>query len=168
LVSEVHYVGSYSYGHLLYAPWENRDSTIVSHEEFEKDILKSYEQLAQFGISRDDAPYFIPPYEYYNEEIASWARQMGLQVVNYTPGTTTNGDYTTPDMSNYYSTKVILNKVYSIEKNKGLDGYILLVHFGTEAARTDKLYNKLPELISKLQKKGYSFVTIPQAVDLNR
>ncbi|MCQ2146565.1 MAG: glycoside hydrolase family 9 protein, partial [Bacteroidales bacterium] len=28
LVSEGHYVGSHSYGHLLYAPWENRDSTI--------------------------------------------------------------------------------------------------------------------------------------------
>lgn len=166
LVKEGHYVGSHSYGHLLYSSWEDRDSMLVSHEEFEQDMIKSYALMSELGINYDDARYFIPPYEHYNTQISSWAKQMGLQVVNYTPGTTTNGDYTTPDMTNYYSSKGIMNKVMSIEKEKGLNGYILLVHFGTEPARTDKFYKKLPELIAKLQKKGYSFVSIPEALDL--
>ena len=111
------------------------------------------------------ARYFIPPYEHYNAEVASWARQLGLQMVNYTPGTTTNGDYTTPDMPRYFSSKGILDKVYSIEKKSGLNGYILLIHFGTDDARKDKLYNHLPSLIRTLKKKGYSFLSIPDAVE---
>ena len=163
LVSEGHYVGSHSYGHLLYAPWDKRDSTLVSHEEFDRDILQSYALMAAHGIK--GAKYFIPPYEHYNAEVASWARQLGLQMVNYTPGTTTNGDYTTSDMPRYFSSKGILDKVYSIEKESGLNGYILLIHFGTDDARKDKLYNHLPSLIRTLKKKGYSFVSIPEAVE---
>lgn len=66
----------------------------MTKQEFEEDIFKSYKVLREFGIT--DAPYFIPPYEHYNATISSWARQLGLQVINYTPGTITNGDYTTP------------------------------------------------------------------------
>ena len=63
LIAEGHYVGSHSYGHLLYMPWENRDSLLVSQAEFETDLRKSYAQLASFGIPYQAAPYFIPPFE---------------------------------------------------------------------------------------------------------
>ena len=47
-------------------------------------------------------------------------------------------------------------------KNKGddLNGFILLLHFGTDPKRTDKLYSRLPELIQYLKAKNYRFVTI--------
>ena len=160
LVSEGHYVGSHSYGHLLYAPWDNRDSLLVTKKEFQDDMVKSYSLLRSFGIT--DASYFIPPYEHYNSTIASWAREMGLQVINYTPGTSTNGDYTTPDMKNYYSSKAILEKIWKCEKDdpNGLNGHIMLIHFGTEASRTDKFYDQLPALIRQLRRKGYSFTPL--------
>ena len=75
-------------------PWENRDSLLVTREEFEKDMLKSYETMRKAGIEYKDAPIYIPPYEYYNKEIAAWAKNMGIQVVNYTPGTMSNADNT--------------------------------------------------------------------------
>lgn len=106
----------------------------------------------------------MPPYEYYNATIASWAKSLGLQVVNYTSGTYTNGDYTTPDMKNYYSSKFLWDKVMQIEKERGLNGNILLIHLGTEDARTDKFYNKLPDLIRTLKRKGYAFVPLMEAV----
>lgn len=74
LLNEGHLVGSHSYGHLLYMPWENRDSLLVTREEFEKDMLKSYETMRKAGIEYKDAPIYIPPYEYYNKEIAAWAK----------------------------------------------------------------------------------------------
>lgn len=55
-------------------PWENRDSLLVTREEFEKDMLKSYEAMRKAGIEYKDAPIYIPPYEYYNKEIAAWAK----------------------------------------------------------------------------------------------
>ena len=160
LVAEGHYVGSHSYGHLLYAPWGKRDSLLVTRQEFEEDMFKSYKVLREFGIT--DAPYFIPPYEHYNATISSWARQLGLQVINYTPGTLTNGDYTTPGMSRYFSSKEILGKVREYERTDpdGLNGHIMLIHFGTDPSRTDKFYDKLPGLIRELRRKGYSFTPL--------
>lgn len=163
LLADGHYVGSHSYGHLLYAPWEKRDSLLVTREEFEADIRKSYEVMAPFGITPASAPLFMPPYEYYNAAIASWARSMGLTLVNYTNGTYTNGDYTTPDMKNYYSSKFIMDKVLSVEKKEGLNGHIMLIHLGTEEARTDKFYARLPELIRTLKRRGYDFVPLTEA-----
>lgn len=160
LVAEGHYVGSHSYGHLLYAPWGKRDSLLVTRQEFEEDMFKSYKVLREFGIT--DAPYFIPPYEHYNATISSWARQLGLQVINYTPGTLTNGDYTTPEMSRYFSSKEILGKIREYERTDpdGLNGHIMLIHFGTDPSRTDKFYDKLPGLIRELRRKGYSFTPL--------
>lgn len=160
LVAEGHYVGSHSYGHLLYAPWGSRDSLLVTKQEFEEDIFKSYKVLREFGIT--DAPYFIPPYEHYNATISSWARQLGLQVINYTPGTLTNGDYTTPEMKRYFSSKEILSRIWEYERTdpNGLNGHIMLIHFGTDPARTDKFYDKLPGLIRELRRKGYSFTPL--------
>ena len=160
LVAEGHYVGSHSYGHLLYAPWGNRDSLLVTKQEFEEDIFKSYKVLRKFVIT--DAPYFIPPYEHYNATISSWARQLGLQVINYTPGTLTNGDYTTPEMKRYFSSKEILGRIWEYERTdpNGLNGHIMLIHFGTDPARTDKFYDKLPGLIRELRRKGYSFTPL--------
>ena len=160
LVAEGHYVGSHSYGHLLYAPWGNRDSLLVTKQEFEEDIFKSYKLLREFGIT--DAPYFIPPYEHYNATISSWARQLGLQVINYTPGTLTNGDYTTPEMKRYFSSKEILSRIWEYERMdpNGLNGHIMLIHFGTDPARTDKFYDKLHGLIRELRRKGYSFTPL--------
>ena len=160
LVAEGHYVGSHSYGHLLYAPWGKRDSMLVTRQEFEEDMFKSYKVLREFGIT--DAPYFIPPYEHYNATISSWARQLGLQVINYTPGTLTNGDYTTPGMSRYFSSKEILGKIREYERTDpdGLNGHIMLIHFGTDPSRTDTFYDKLPGLIRELRRKGYSFTPL--------
>lgn len=160
LVAEGHYVGSHSYGHLLYAPCGKRDSLLVTRQEFEEDMFKSYKVLREFGIT--DAPYFIPPYEHYNATISSWARQLGLQVINYTPGTLTNGDYTTPGMSRYFSSKEILGKIREYERTDpdGLNGHIMLIHFGTDPSRTDKFYDKLPGLIRELRRKGYSFTPL--------
>ncbi len=156
-------MGSHSYGHLLYSPWEDRNALLVTREEFEADIRRSFEVMAPFGITPASAPLFMPPYEYYNATIASWARSMGLQVVNYTSGTYTNGDYTTPDMKGYLSSQFIMDKVLSLEKSRGLNGYILLIHLGTGDARKDKFYTRLPELIRILRRRGYEFVPLAEA-----
>ena len=166
IISEGHYVGSHSYGHLLYAPWENRDSLLVTKEEFRNDILKSYSLLKEFGITPDKARFFMPPYEYYNSVISSWAKEMGLQIVNYTSGTYTNGDYTTPDMKSYYSSDFIMGKImeYETSHEEGLNGNIMLIHLGTEDKRTDKFYRRLPQLINTLREKGYEFTGLEEAI----
>ena len=162
LLSEGHYVGSHSYGHLLYSSWEKPDSMLVSQAEFEADIQKSYQLMADFGIEQKDAPYFIPPYEHYNERVSAWARQLDLSIINFTPGTGTNADYTIPSMGkSYRSSKELYNRLMNFEKNKGLNGHFLMIHFGTHPERTDKFYKLLPQIIRTLKHRGYRFVSVP-------
>ncbi|MEO8764850.1 MAG: glycoside hydrolase family 9 protein [Ginsengibacter sp.] len=157
------YLGSHSDKHLLYCDWDKRDSLLITREQFTQDLQKSYRQLEEWGIDKKEAHYFLPPYEWYNDSISAWTRQMGLQLVNFSPGTRSNADYTYPEMGNkYVSSDTILNAILHYEQNStnGLNGFILLIHIGTDPGRTDKFYYHLPALIKCLENRGYHFEKI--------
>jgi len=159
LKKEGHYLGAHSDKHLLYADWTKRDSLLVTREQFENDLKANYAEMAKFGITKDEALKFMPPYEWYNEEVNGWTNALGLTLINYTPGTSSNADYTTPDMKNYLDSEKIYNKILDYEKSNryGLNGFVLLSHIGTHPDRTDKFYNKLDQLINVLKSRGYKF-----------
>lgn len=154
-----HYLGMHSDKHLLYCDWTHRDLLLVTKAQFEKDIQDNRAALTKIGVPPQQASYFMPPYEWYNAEINQWAQAMGLTLVNFTPGTGTNADYTTPDMPNYRSSAQLYERLLNFEKNNPnhLNGAILLIHFGTDPKRTDKFYSYLPRLIEELKGKGYDF-----------
>ena len=118
--------------------------------------------IVNYGVKRSVIKYFIPPYEWYNDSIAIWTKQMGIQLINYSPGTKSTADYTTPDMKNYRTSNEIYQSIIDREKEDGLNGFILLIHFGTDAKRTDKFYDRLDELITTLKKSGYQFTSITE------
>ena len=155
-----HYLGAHSDRHLLYAAWEDRDSLLVSREVFEADIAGNLHAMAELGIPPDEARVFMPPYEWYNQAVASWSTRMGLTLVNFTPGTWTNADYTVPEMGERYrSSQTIIDRLLQCEANgpSGLNGAILLMHVGTDPARVDKLYARLGEILRLLRARGYEF-----------
>jgi endoglucanase len=159
------YLGSHSDKHLLYCDWTKPDSLLVTHEEFKNDLEDAYNELKHWGIQKKDAHYFLPPYEWYNDSIASWTKEMGFQLVDFTPGTRSNADYTYPEMGKkYVGSDSVFNSIidYELKSSNGLNGFILLVHIGTDPRRTDKFYKRLPQLINELKGKGYEFVRIDQ------
>ena len=81
-------------------------------------------------------------------------------MLNYTPGTATPADYTDPSMPNYVSSQTLVERLYNFEKTQGLDGAIVLIHPGVSENRTDRLYNRLGEIIKNLKSKGYSFKSL--------
>ena len=87
---------------------------------------------------------------------------LGYKVLNYTPGTATPADYTTPSMPNYKSSDQLIRKLYALEAKKGLNGAIILIHPGVSEERTDRLYDQLGSIISDLKKKGYSFKSLKE------
>lgn len=160
LKADGHYLGGHSDRHLLYCRWEDRDDLLVTKAEFLADIEANYREMARFGIEKAEARYFLPPYEWYNARISDWARDSGLTLINFTPGTTSNADYTTPAMGEgYKSSAVIYQNILAYEKRKphGLNGFLLLTHIGTSPQRTDKFYRRLGELITTLKERGYRF-----------
>lgn len=160
-----YYMGTHSNKHLLYCDWTNRDSTLVTHQEFKADLAAAFQEMKRFKIDQSQAGYFLPPYEWYNDSIARWAHEFGLQLVNFTPGTGSNADYTYPEMgTRYKSSAHILQSIldYEDQSGSGLNGFLLLTHFGTDPRRKDKFYHQLPDLIGTLQSRGYQFVGIKE------
>ena len=162
------YLGSHSDKHLLYCDWDKRDSLLVTHEEFTQDLENAYQKLSKWNIDKKDAHYYLPPYEWYNDSIAKWTKEMGLQLINFSPGTRSNADYTYPEMGKkYVSSDEVMKSIlaYESNSNNGLNGFILLSHFGTDPRRTDKFYHQLPALIKKMKLRGYEFVRIDELLD---
>ncbi len=160
LQKEGHYLGPHSDKHILYADWSKRDSTLVTRDVFCKDLMDNYKAMTNAGVKIPRARYFLPSYEWYNGDISSWCYGMGVQLINFTPGTTSNSDYTIPQMKNYRSSKEIYNNIMNYEKANSLNGFMLLIHIGTAPERTDKLYNYLDMIINHLKVLGYQFVSV--------
>ncbi len=152
-----HYIGPHSDKHLLYCSWEKRDSLLVTREEFFNDITNNLAELGSHGINKSKCKIFLPPYEWHNDTISSWSKQAGLLPVNISSGTIINQDWTFPKNKPYYSTDYLINNLITYEKAKGLNGYILLIHPGTDSRRTDKLYLRLDSILNYLEGRNYTF-----------
>ena len=157
-----HYLGPHSNEHLLYCDWAKRDSLLITREDFTNDLQVNLDIMHEKGVNTLKTKFFLPPYEWYNDSIAAWTKGLGLQLINYTPGTLSHADYTTPADKNYRSSDMIYKSIVDYESHSpsGLNGFILLMHIGTDPKRTDKFYRKLPALISWLRSKGYHFQSI--------
>jgi peptidoglycan/xylan/chitin deacetylase (PgdA/CDA1 family) len=157
IISEGHFVGAHSDNHLLYAPWEDRQQSLVSADSLITDLRLNMVELEKFGINISKVRYYLPPYEYYNAEHVRLIESEGQTVINFTPGLRTAADYTTPDMPNYRSSQELIDQLFAFEEEQSLKGAIILIHPGTVSARTDKLYFRLDEIIKRLKEKGYVF-----------
>jgi len=163
LKNDGHYLGPHSDRHLLYCDWVKRDSLLVTKAEFEQDLTNNYQAMSVFGIDKEKSRYFLPPYEWYNETIANWTKEQNIQLVNFTPGTRSNADYTYPEIGKAYkSSKEIYQSIAAFNEKKmnGLNGFILLLHIGTDPRRTDKFYTRLTELLGYLKKYDYKLARI--------
>jgi peptidoglycan/xylan/chitin deacetylase (PgdA/CDA1 family) len=165
LIKDGHYLGPHSDEHLLYCSWENRDSLLVTKEEFQRDLKNNYRAMEKFGLAKTESEFFLPAYEWYNAQISAWAAEENVQLINYTPGTLSHADYTIPDMGDRYrDSESILRSIYTYEdvNADGLNGFILLSHIGTHPQRTDKFYHRIGELVEFLLGSGYEFKRIDE------
>ncbi|MCS7227656.1 MAG: polysaccharide deacetylase family protein [Endomicrobia bacterium] len=167
IIKEGHYISIHSDKHLLYCSWQDRNQTLVSKEEFVEDINNNFVKLKKFGIDRKNAIFWIPPYEWYNQTISDWSKELGLVLVNFTPGTLSHFDYTPDDDPNYRSNEEIFESIITYESKYGLNGFLLLFHIGSSDKRTKKFSVKLTPLIEYLTKKGYKFVRIDEMLSEN-
>ena len=167
LIADGHYLGPHSDKHLLYCDWEDRNRTLVTKDAFLADLRANEGAMASFGLRRRTTGFFIPPYEWFNREVAGWAREAGYVLFNFTPGTFSNADYTTPDMPAYLSSAEIWTRIWSRKRldPDGFNGFILLVHIGTDPKRTDKFYFWLDRLLEEIEAQGYRFIRIDRLLE---
>jgi endoglucanase len=163
------YLGPHSNWHLLYCDWNNRDSLLVTHETFVTDMNQNLATIRGLGIDISKLRYYIPPYEWWNDSITVWSKELDLQVINFTEGIKCNTDYTYPEMgASYKSSDWIIQslKEFDAAHSTGFNGAMILIHIGTDPRRKDKLYNRLNELISWFRAKGYKFRRVDEVLGL--
>jgi len=97
---------------------------------------------------------------------------MGLQLINFSPGTASSMDYTWPGIereggNSYRDNRWLWDRIMRCEREKTLNGQLLMIHLGTDPRRPEKFYDRLPALIKTLKKKGYTFIPLPQMLERN-
>lgn len=164
IVEDGHYLGPHSDAHLLYCSWERPPRLLVTQEQFARDLEANLAKLARAGVRRDQARFFLPPYEHYTARIADWTGDLGLTLVNFTPGTRANADYTPDTAPNFVSSQAILDSIVRREREdpRGLNGFLLLLHLGAGPYRTDKFHARLGELLDHLKARGYEFARVDE------
>src|SRR5688572_16840509 len=164
ILADGHYLGPHSDSHPLYAPWEDRKKTLVTEEFFKNDLQQNIDDLRALGALRDKHKpvYFIPPYEWYNEDQSRWSREMNVFLFNFTPGSGSNRDWAPEDHKSFVpSTKIIADVLaYEQKDPHGLNGFLLLLHVGSQ--RKDKTFLLLGELVTELKGRGYEFVRVDE------
>jgi peptidoglycan/xylan/chitin deacetylase (PgdA/CDA1 family) len=164
IVKEGHFIGPHSDKHLLYCPWDGPKTNLVTREEFCADLTANLEKLERFGVRRAGVRYFLPPFEYYNRAIADWSAELGLTLVNFTPGTRANADYMADANPHFIPSQAICDSILKRKQAdaNGLNGFILLLHLGSGPERTDKMTAHFGELLDALAAKGYTFVRVDE------
>jgi peptidoglycan/xylan/chitin deacetylase (PgdA/CDA1 family) len=165
IVSAGHYAGPHSDKHLLYLSWGGK-KPLVTREQFRSDLEANIAKLQSAGVSRKAIRYFLPPYEHYDESIANWSRELGLTLINFTPGTKSAADYTCDADKNFISSETIFDSIVAREKQRGLSGFILLLHLGSGPCRSDKFANRFGELLDYLVAKEYDLVRIDELLEV--
>lgn len=162
---ERHYLGPHSDQHLLYCDWDSAKTLLVTEEEFHADLAANVAKIpGGWGEGRRFSRYFLPPYEHYNRDIADWTRAQGWMLINFTPGTRSNADYTGEADKNFVSSQKILDSIIARERDDpdGLNGFLLLLHLGAGPGRTDKFHARFGELLDYLAMRGYEFVRVDE------
>lgn len=160
-ISEGHYVGPHSDRHLLYASWEDRKKSLVTQPLFTADLKKNIEDVRGIGaLHGGGIVYFIPPYEQFNHDQVEWSREMGVTLINFTPGSGSNRDYAPESDAHFVTSQRIYDDILAYEQRDphGLNGFILLLHLGS--GRKDPFHPRLGPLCDVLTKRGYKFVRI--------
>jgi peptidoglycan/xylan/chitin deacetylase (PgdA/CDA1 family) len=166
IVAEGHYLGPHSDAHALYCPWEDRSRTLVTEEFFKQDLHKNIQDLRRYGALKNDPIYFIPPYEWYNQDQTRWAREMNVLLFNFTPGSGSNRDWAPEDHKSFVPSTKIMSDILAYEQKDphGLNGFLLLLHVGSQ--RQDKSFLHLDGLLKELKARGYQFVRVDELLKL--
>lgn len=168
VLAEGHYLGPHSDKHLLYCGWEASRPTLVTREAFGRDLADNLAELERFGVRRAAVKYWVPPYEWFNDETAAWSLEAGLRIVTFTPGTRANADYTGEADRNFVPSQAILDSILERERADaaGLNGFLLLMHVGAGPGRRDKMHDRFGELLDALTARGYRLVRVDELLPL--
>jgi peptidoglycan/xylan/chitin deacetylase (PgdA/CDA1 family) len=175
IVEEGHEVGNHTYSHphlTEYAASGRQVTKTGVDREFVQSQLKKMEEVFRELTGRDVVRLWRPPFGEHNREIRSWAAELGYRTVGWTVESQNGENFDTrdwvadPESENYLSAEEIRDMILKAADAvpNGLNGAIILMHLGSHRS-SDFPHRKLPEIIEKLRKRGYRFVTVSELIN---
>ncbi|MBT2287888.1 polysaccharide deacetylase family protein [Paenibacillus albidus] len=146
MIREGHVIGNHSYNHPQFAK--------LQMNEFKAQIIRTENIL--FSLSGYKPKLIRPPYGDINEQQLKWAKSHGYKLVNW------NVD--SLDWRGLPKAQVRNNIIAHTGR-----GSIILQHGGGgHNSNLKGTIQALPEVISILRKRGYTFVTVPQMLQVSQ
>lgn len=170
IVREGHEVGNHSFSHPHFIKNFGKSSqrTAYSKRSFQKELNKTA-QLFFKTTGHKMAPYWRAPYGEINDQILSWAKDLGYTHVGWTTkeGKTMDTlDWVEMEESHLYRSAESIKKAilgFDNDERGGANGSIILMHLGTNR-KNDHPYSKLSEIIEGMRSKGYSFKKVSELI----
>jgi len=168
IYDEGHEIGNHTYAHPHLTTYsENRKQTTrkgVNKNLIQNELSRTQEEFYK-ACRKDMFPLWRAPFGEENQEIREWAKETGYQHVRWTFDTL---DWVNDEKDNLYiSPKSVKQRLLNIdEKHKnGLNGYIILMHTGTERKK-EPFYHELPVIMENLLDKGYTFGKVSEVCSI--
>ncbi len=167
IIADGHEVGNHSYSHPHLTHLEINGST-KTLETVNYTMLQKQLYDADSVFNRVSGGHFAPlwraPYGEVNGEIIRWAAQAGYKHIGWSDKCDT-WDWVADTTSKIYRNNIeILARLLMVEDKYGLNGKIILMHLATERG-SERPYEILGEIIRKLRRQGYRFVTISELIN---
>lgn len=156
VIAEGHYVGGHGDRHILLADWDTDRTPLVGADSAVADMDANYLELSRYGVDTTRNRVVVPSYEWYAKCHTDAFRAAGYIPISPSPQFITYRDYTTPDMAEYCPSDSIWQDFLEKSNRADADGAIIIVHLGTQDARTDKFYTRLPEMLDTLSARGFN------------
>jgi peptidoglycan/xylan/chitin deacetylase (PgdA/CDA1 family) len=158
---------SFHHPHLTSLEKDGGSTTLphINRNVLQRELLRT-DSLFHACAARNMSLLWRAPYGEINNEILTWAAEIGYRHIGWSQHGDTRDWVADPESKLYRNGKQILEAVMNLEKKSGLNGKIILMHLGSER-NGDEAYRILGEMIGKIRQKGYHFATISEMLEAN-
>jgi peptidoglycan/xylan/chitin deacetylase (PgdA/CDA1 family) len=164
IIQDGHEIANHTYDHPHLTTYaqnaSNGNETYVDFNYIQMQLFRTDSIFSQI-TGQHLKPFWRAPFGEYNQQILTWAAQMGYLHIRWTSGFDTF-DWVVDESSKLYRTpQEFLDHFKRQEKNRssGLNGVIVLMHLGS-IRNQDHIFEALPHLIEFTKKNGYALVPI--------
>jgi peptidoglycan/xylan/chitin deacetylase (PgdA/CDA1 family) len=176
IIDQGHEIGNHTLNHPHLTSYsENRIQSTLPSTTF--NLLQSELITADHLLFETTGKHFAhlwrAPYGEFNEEICTWARNLGYLHIGWRQGRSWRENFDTNDWipdretPGFKTPDEVFTKIVSLANTKpyGVNGGIILLHLGTERkSREDQVHLKLGIMIDSLRSIGYSILPVSEMV----
>lgn len=170
LINDGHELANHTYTHPHLTSWELNQANIKLEyvdRNFIYSQLNKTDSILYAHFKRHLKPLWRAPFGEYNDEILTWAAELGYRHIKWSNQCDT-WDWVSDKESPLYRTP---NEIYAhlinLLVNEKLNGAIILMHFGSNR-ENEFPFEMLTKLIHALKEENYKILTVSQLLALNR